>query len=84
MRAWICILLLSGCSIIDFDAYDYDTHRSAHIGLKKIDADVHKVRGGMMIGKKIKFAAPRKNRPKKTELLEPCPLGVFPERIHFH
>lgn len=64
MRQWrapliIMILLLSGCSVFDFDQYNYETHEGAHIDVKGLDADVHKVRGGFFVGKEFKFGQPK-------------------------
>lgn len=53
-------LFLTSCTLISFDEYDYDTHENAHIGIKGLDADVKKVRGGLLFGKKIKISNPKK------------------------
>lgn len=64
MRQWrapliIMILLLSGCSVFDFDQYDYDTHENAHIDVRGMDARVDKVKGGLLVGRKFKFGQPK-------------------------
>jgi hypothetical protein len=57
----------AACSVIRFDEYDYETHENAHIDVTGIDADVHKVHGGLLVGKKFKFGNPRKLTIKEAK-----------------
>ncbi len=70
----LALWLLAGCTLISFKEYDYETHEDAHIGIKGVDADVHKVRGGLFLGRKIKFGQPKLLTKKaKPEAISPPP-----------
>lgn len=64
LAVFICMASLTGCSFVSFDEYDYETHEDAHIRVKGVDADVHKVHGGLLVGKKIKLGKPKPTTKK--------------------
>ena len=55
---FMLLLTLQGCGLLEFDRYDYETQRDAHFEIKGMDAEVQKVRGGLIFGKKIKLGTP--------------------------
>lgn len=69
----VCILIgCTGCRLLDFHQYDYETHEQAKIRLKGLRANVHKVRGGLWVEKKFEFGDPPPRKlPEKEERSDP-------------
>ncbi len=74
------VLALVACRLIDFDEYDYDKHKRAHIGVHGLEADVHKTRGGLWVEKKFKFGKipPRKKLEKEKSEYGPSEEDLYP------